>query len=114
MKKQELKDYIRNKLKTNNKWAIHGLEVIYQRQTPVEQSAEKTIEYNEIGFSGCDAEILTSFYKQYEKKNWLSEKQLALLKKRISRYAGQIYELSDKNKLAECYTRDSNQMEMKI
>ncbi len=91
---------IREKLATNEKWALRALTVIYQGQTDQEQSALTTIEANSVGFSAFDAEILTSFAQQVER--WersdptrrypspLSPKQMALLFKRIPKYAQQV------------------------
>lgn len=91
---------VRAKLATNPKWALRTLTVVYQGQTNQEQSAERTIEENGVGFTAFDAEILSSFAQQVER--WersdptrryaspLSPRQMDLLFKRIPKYAGQL------------------------
>jgi hypothetical protein len=81
------------------KWQLRALEVIFQRQTAGEQVAGTTVEYNNVGFAGNDAEILSSFAQKVQAWNAekvhkfptpLSTKQMAILAKRMPRYAGQI------------------------
>ena len=86
-------------LRTNPQWAIRGLMRVYKEQTASEKEAEATRENNGVGFTGTDAEILTSFAKQVERDNGryplpLSPKQLAILFKRMPKYAGQLYRLT--------------------
>ena len=96
--------FIREKLATDHQWAIRTLEIIHDRQTPTEQTCERTTDANGRGFTAFDAEILTSFAKQVLRWNSrpngytlpLSEKQLVLLHKRIVKYAGQLLEASFK------------------
>lgn len=91
---------VRAKLATEPKWAVRALTVVYEGQTSQEQQASTTVEDNGMGFSAFDAEILSSFAQQVERWNRadptrryatpLSEKQMALLFKRIPKYAGQL------------------------
>ena len=92
--------HIRTKLATSPKWALRALTVVYQGQTQGEQVRSTTVELNGMGFTAFDAEILTSFAQQVER--WersdptrryatpLSDRQMALLHKRIAKYAGQL------------------------
>lgn len=89
--------YVRQKLSTDAKWAIRALEIVFAGQTASEQTRDITTELNGVGFTAFDAEILSSFAKQVER--WkankafpspLSEKQMALLFKRIPKYAEQV------------------------
>lgn len=92
-------EYVRNKLRTDSKWALRALMVIYSRQTASEQISGTTHEYNNVGFAGNDAEFLSSLAKQYNNRGWLSEKQLHILMCRIHRYARQVIDASNKEKL---------------
>jgi len=93
---------IKDKLANNDVWLIRGLLAIYAGQTEVEQNCETTVEDNGIGFNGCDANILSSFAKQVErglaqerKIEWtLSVKQKALARKKMSKYARQLLNIS--------------------
>lgn len=84
----------KEQLGTNAAWALRGLMRIYEMQTPQEQEVELTVYHNGVGFSGVDADILTSFVKQYQRKGSLSEKQMNILFQRMPRYAGQLYKLT--------------------
>lgn len=67
-----------------------ALVYLYQRQTPQEQGGRMTVEQNGSGFNMIDAEILSSFAEQIL-NNWeLSEKQLAVAKKCLPKYHGQL------------------------
>lgn len=83
----------------NPQWAIRGLMRIYREQTENEKAIDRTEENNGVGFTGTDAEILSSFAKQVEKDTGkyplaLSPKQMAILFKRMPKYAGQLYRLT--------------------
>lgn len=82
--------HIKNMLATNERWAIRGLLRIFENQTEDEKSAEHTRYHNKIGFSGADAEILTSFAKQVLKGRKMSPKQMAIIFKKIPKYAKQL------------------------
>lgn len=80
-------------------FAVRCLKIVYSYQTKIEQSIESTIECNGVGFSGADGEILSSFTKQVldyeseEKHRYpspLSPKQMALVVKKLPKYAKQI------------------------
>lgn len=72
-----------------------ALLAIYEQQTVAERHIGSTIEHNGRGFSGRDAEILTSFANWWKAKGWFSPKQIAVLRKKMPRYAGQLLRLAD-------------------
>lgn len=90
-----IKNFLKNKLATDKSWATRALVRIHQRQTLAEQSCQHTIEANGVGFSGCDAEILSSFADQFNKRGSLSEKQMKLVFRKMPRYWQQIKSLID-------------------
>ena len=90
--KKAKQEYIRKMVSTNANWAIRALLRIYQNQTEDEQYSHTTCHQNGIGFSGCDAEILTSFAQQVNRGRALSEKQMNLLFKKMPRYSRQLME----------------------
>jgi hypothetical protein len=78
---------------------LRALIVIFEHQTSEEQSTESTRDANGVGFSGVDGQILTSFAKQVLRhqadknpkfKSPLSERQMAICRNKIKKYAGQI------------------------
>ena len=100
MTKKDVIEYYKAKLSTNEGWAIRGLERIAMRQTEYELENELTHENNKVGFSGPDAEILTSFYRVVKKGYSLTPKQKAILFQKIPKYAGQLVNISlDEGKL---------------
>jgi len=97
--KKEQQSFIRTKLTTDRGWATRALLVIFNNQTEDEKATEQTVVENGIGFTGVDAQILTSFARQYTTKGYLSPKQYNLLFKKIGKYWRQILAVSDEHKL---------------
>ncbi len=106
--KTNLTKHLKAKLGSDPRWALRALVVVFQNQTASEQTSERTVEHNGAGFSGVDAEILSSFAKQYSKSGSLSPKQMTILFKRIPRYAGQVYTVADSAKLAASFQSTQN------
>ena len=94
MTKKDVIEYYKAKLSTNEGWAIRGLERIAMRQTEYELENELTHENNKVGFSGPDAEILTSFYRQVKRGYTLTSKQKVILFHKMPKYAGQLVSIS--------------------
>lgn len=84
------KDIIREKLLTNDNWLIRAVLAIFEKQTASEQTQEQTRENNGVGFNGTDANILSSFAKFYTARGFLSAKQLAIARRKMPKYAGQL------------------------
>jgi hypothetical protein len=82
--------HIRKMLSVNPQWALRGLLRIYERQTADEQASQTTRIHNAVGFTGADATILSSLAEQVNNGRRLSEKQMAILFKRIPKYAKQL------------------------
>jgi hypothetical protein len=91
------KEFIRTKIAQDNRWAIHGLKALYARQTSEEQSTGTTSEDNHMGFNGVDAPFASSLVSQLEAGRFLSEKQMAALKKMLMKYAGQLLQIAEAN-----------------
>ncbi len=87
-------DTIRERLATNEQWALRGLLAVFHKQTEDERKAHNTIENNGVGFTGWDAEILTSFAYQYIQRRSLSPKQMKVLHKRMPKYAAQLHAIA--------------------
>jgi|TARA_Y100000310_G_scaffold326834_1_gene392265 hypothetical protein len=87
-------DTIRTKVQENPEWACKGCVAIFALQTAEEQKSAITTEDNGVGFSGVDAEFLTSLAVQYTQRGSLSPRQLVHLHKRMKKYAGQLWWIS--------------------
>jgi hypothetical protein len=66
----------------------------------------KTRLNNGVGFNKIDSEILSSLHNFYKERGFLTEKQYALLFKKIPKYHKQIYNISDKEKLKKMYLKE--------
>lgn len=89
------KENIKAKLATDDRWLLRGLVAIYNKQTDAEKSAGLTAEDNGIGFNGVDAEILTSIAQQNIARGSVSPKQLAIVRKKMMKYAGQLAKIAN-------------------
>ena len=109
MTKNEKKmvEFMRVKLSTNPTWARRALIRIFENQTEYEQSAETVNEFNGIGFTKSDGQLLTSFANQLSDRGFLSPKQMNILFRRMPKYAGQLFETkTDKAHLLEIMERE--------
>lgn len=104
MSKKDLIEHLRQRLASDPRWALRALIRIYQNQTADEQAHDATIERNGIGFSGPDAEILSSYARQYLRRWSLSPKQMNLLQRKIPSYARQILDCSDAARLEAAFS----------
>lgn len=90
------KEFIQDKIRTDERWLFRTLEVIYNRQTKEEQNSQSTMEHNNRGFTGIDGKLLSSFQeqvmknKQLNRPTLLSPKQIELCKKKLPKYWKQI------------------------
>ena len=91
--------FLKQKLATDSRWALRGLQVVFARQTEHEKTVAKTEEDNGVGFSGVDAEFLTSLATQYETRGRLFPKQMVYVYRRMPKYARQILQWTDAHKL---------------
>jgi hypothetical protein len=101
-------EFVRDKLRTDERWMLRGMYAIYQLQTEDEKRSESTRDLNGVGFSGIDGEILTSYSNQMIKRGFvqnmnkpgitiqtfLSEKQEKYVRKYMPRYARQLVRIA--------------------
>lgn len=93
--KKWTKEEIRFKLETNNIWLFRGLLAIYMKQTQDEKIDAITKHENGVGFGGADANILSSFARQYSSNGFLTAKQIDLCRKKMLKYAGQLAKIAN-------------------
>ena len=95
-------DFLKKKLSSDRRWAVRALERIYKCQSDEELASKQTVDRNNVGFSSVDAPILTGVYEFYQKRGYLTDKQMGnVVFKIMPRYASQLYRLisaSDKDK----------------
>lgn len=92
--------YVKTQLSTDPAWASRALVRLLERQTSDEQASDATCHRNGMGFTGCDANILSSFAKQVNNGRTLSPKQLAIAFKKLPKYANQVISVIPDDKLA--------------
>lgn len=102
---KNITSYVRQQLSTNPLWAVKALVRIFQEnQTQDEQVVEATKENNNTGFTGTDGKILSSFAKQQLARGSLSEKQMALVFRKMPKYSRQVIAMSNKEQLSKLVT----------
>lgn len=79
--KDSLIKALKTQLATTDRQAIKGLITIYNYQTSEEQCEGYTKEYNGVGFSSIDSDLLSSFAEQYIKKRMAFRKTVVLREK---------------------------------
>jgi hypothetical protein len=92
----------------NPKACENALLAMWARQTADEQNARATGHQNGIGFNSTDAELLSSFAEQVEKRRasgrpagqCLSEKQLLWARKKLQKYGRQLLEIAEEKAAA--------------
>lgn len=122
--KKSMKEFICKKLSEDVLWIKKALLLIYSKQTIAEQVNRETIEYNNVGFTGHDSKFLSSVATQIKKQveysveNYnlpeneainravLSEKQLSVLKRVVSKYWRQVLESCDTEKLVKIMEKE--------
>jgi hypothetical protein len=88
------KEFIKTMLLSNSNWLYRGIVAIFNKQTAEEKAAETTKDDNGVGFNGVDAYMLSSFAKQIIQGRTLSPKQLAIARKKMPKYAGQLIQIA--------------------
>lgn len=106
MTKAEAQSFLKDKLSKDSKWALRALLVIYNCQTVDEQQVGTTKHHNNKGFTGADAEFLSSLAEQYLKRKFLTSRQLVYLMKKMPKYWKQLLSLSDLAKLEAAYQKE--------
>lgn len=92
--KAQLVKTLKLQLNSKTESAIHGLMVLYEKQTMDEQLNKRTSHYNGVGFNSFDSEFLTSLAEQYKTKGYLTNGQKIALMKIMPKYASQLIENS--------------------
>ena len=88
--KKALQEAIKNQITSSDSQAIKAMLKVYDYQTEDEQQYADVSVNNGVGFVGSDAQILTSFCKQYNTRGFLSPKQLEIVRKKVGKYAAQL------------------------
>jgi hypothetical protein len=103
-------EFLEEKLGSDKRWCLNGLQRIRALQTPEEESYRTTVELNNQGFSKVHANIVTGLLKAFEDKKYLTFKQWQTLLKIAPRYKRQLLEISDEAKLIRAMQKHTNKI----
>ena len=84
------KEKIQSLLERNDEAVYRAMLRIYARQTETEQAYQATTDWNAVGFTGVDGEIMSSFTEAYKKYGRLTEKQMKIARKKMKKYWKQL------------------------
>jgi len=87
------KESIQELLEKKDEAVYRALLKIYDRQTRDEQDAKQTEDWNSVGFTGVDAEIMSSFTESYKKWGKLTPKQMVIARKKMKKYWKQLLDV---------------------
>ena len=90
-------------LESSNKAVARAVLVVYRNQTEYEKVCQSTQEDNGVGFSGVDAEILSSFAEFYLQHRFLTPRQIAIARNKVKKYWRQILGEIEKQGLTVSY-----------
>lgn len=95
MDKKWKKDEMKELLQKNDNAVMKGLLVVYSLQSDGEKEIAETVEHNGVGFTGFDAEFLTSLARQLLTSGRLSARQMVFARKKMLKYAGQLAKVAN-------------------
>lgn len=103
--KEWTKEEIKKLVETNDTMLCRSLVKLYECQTADEQRSKETKEHNGEGFNALDAEIMSSIAEFYIDRGYITEKQKAVVRRKIMKYVSQITRLAnihEEAKVAVC------------
>ena len=93
-------------LEKNDVVVCRSLMQMYSLQDDDEQIYKETTKRNGVGFNGIDAKLLSSFAEFYETYHYLSNKQIAIARKKLVKYSGQITRLANEHERKKATEHD--------
>jgi len=93
--KKALLEFVRDRIRNDERWATRGLIRIYENQTQDERQSHDTKDHNGIGFTAFDAEFLSSCAEAYQRYRRLSPARMVHVQAKMVKYAAQLIAASD-------------------
>ena len=87
---------IRKLIDESDTSVARAIVAVYNLQTEDEKVVKETSHSNGVGFSGADANFLSSLAQFYQEKGFLTQGQVRAGRKGIKKYAGQLVALANK------------------
>lgn len=97
------KEAIHRLLATSKQAVARALVVVYNNQTDRERADQQTHDSNGVGFSGVDAEILSSFAQFYLEHKFLTPRQVAIARNKVKKYWRQLLQEVERKGMAVSY-----------
>lgn len=94
-RKRWTREAIRELLEKRDDAVVRGFKVIHSLQTASERDWGVTVERNGVGWNGRDAALMTELYEKFCKYGRFTEWQLALVRRRLLKYAGQLAKVAN-------------------
>jgi len=107
-KAQRIKDLtarLKEVLAKQEAWAVRAMLLIYKHQTDDERNKDSTDHHNDVGFNANDAFILSQFAKSHEQWGRLTPKQLAIVHRKMPKYARQLIMHTGEEKVANALAK---------
>lgn len=82
-------------LLNNDVMVVKSVVKLYQLQTIDEQKSGETNHKNSVGFNGIDSRFLSSCARFAMQTGYLSPKQIAIVRRKIIKYTGQITKIAN-------------------
>jgi hypothetical protein len=105
--RKQLVAKLKDVLAKQEAWAVRAMLLIYRHQTDDEQNKDSTDHQNDVGFNSNDAFILSQFAKSYEQWGRLTPKQLAIVHRKMPKYARQLIMHTGEEKVANALAKIS-------
>lgn len=93
IKKEYTKEYIQNKIKTDDRWMIGSLLKVYLLQTESEKLIGQTSVKNGVGFSGTDGSYLSYVSRWVMSGKPLNDKHKEKIRSKLPKYWKQIQDM---------------------
>lgn len=91
------KEYIREKLETNDEWLKKALVTVYNWATTEEQKGNPSNKLDGFGFNRIDRAVLNPIAESLAKGNDVSNEILQKIRPRVLKYSNQLYKISKMN-----------------
>lgn len=103
--KKALKEFIRYKVSSDDRWALRALIVIYNEQNEDEKLYGVANKQNGRGFGKIDASRMCPLAERYKRKHYLTPYDMITIHRVMKKYSRQLFDLSDKSKLESAYRK---------
>lgn len=84
------KDELLECINSDANWVVGALVTLYQKQTMEEQAVKGTWHQNNEGFNAVDAGVMSNMAQFYERRGYLTDKQIHYVRRKLRKYLAQL------------------------